>query len=186
MQRALINRLLVLSFFITAASLHAEDPYSYIIGAGSPQFSAGGAVVVPPPVLGAMKNGQISPIMQFVLMNNTVSSCVKKVQKEFPYRRDSFQTASAKFNAGYCKIRKCFDQAMMMAMLPELSKQPQAGGSGDPQDQQQSQMMGLVMSQAFSKEGSCKGGSASMDPTLLSMASGGQVTGSNTTTTPYK
>ena len=164
--RGYIWSLFFLSIFAHRAA--AESAYNYIASQSPISFSQGGAALIPSGVLQPIANGQISPIMQFVLVNSMMTKCIKNAAKDVPARREAFVSANAKFTNGYCKIRKCFEQGMLMGMLSQLSSNPNYGGSSDESERNGSQMMGLVLAQSFQKENGCGGASDSgINPALL-------------------
>lgn len=169
----------VLSLFISLEA-RAErpgetNPYNYIVNQGQVAFSKGGGAFLPLSVLSGLKSGQISPVMQFVLVNQVMNQCIKKVLQEVPYRRDPFVIANKKFTRGFCKIRKCFDEGMLLQILPQMSSNASYGGSADAQDRSGAQMMGFVLAQAFKKEDGCEQGSDNgLDPSLIAAFGNGQ------------
>jgi hypothetical protein len=142
---------------------------NYLQGLGPINFSQGGGAFLPLQVLTAMKEGDVSPLMQFVLVNHLMNSAVKEAQKLVPGRRDPFTVASAKFQLGLCKIQKAFQQGMLMALLPALSDKDEYGGSSDPGVRAGSSQQGLMLSQAFQKNENCAGDDNGFDPMMLAM-----------------
>lgn len=139
------------------------EAQGWISQLGQVGFQPSGAAMLPPAVISSMREGDISPIMQFVLASHMMNSCVKDVTKPgaYPKRRDPYVVAKAKFDYGICRIKKCFQQAMLMLILPQMSSNERNGGSSDPGTQDSSQNLGMVMAQAFQKDKGCTGGSGS-------------------------
>lgn len=162
----------ILSLFIST-SARAErpgdtNPYSYIVNQGQIAFSQGGGAFLPISVLQGLQQGSLSPVMQFVLVNQVMNQCITKVLQQVPYRRDGFVIANKKFTQGFCKIRKCFDEAMLLEILPQMSQNANFGGSPDAQNRASAQQMGLVLAQSFQKDTGCTAGADNgLDPSLL-------------------
>lgn len=162
-----------LFFVFVAKNAVAERPtdsnaYSYLVNAGQVAFSKGGGAFLPMSVLQSLQGGSLSPVMQFVVVNQVMNQCIQKVLKEVPFRREPYIVANKKFARGYCKIRKCFNEGILLQILPQMSSNPSYGGSEDAQDRAGAQAMGLALAQAFNKEASCESGADNgMDPSLI-------------------
>jgi len=142
----------------TAARAETSSAYSWIAGLGNISFTQGGAAQMPGYVVGSMRDGNISPIMQFVLVNSMMNQCIKDTYNYYPRRRDPFALATAKFNYGLCRINKCFQQGMLVMLLPQLSGKSQYGGA-DAKDS--GQQMGALLAQSFSQGDGCSSGNSS-------------------------
>lgn len=156
-----IWKLLILVGFVLlpCAEVKAEtgNAYNWISQLGRITFSQGGAAFLPGGVVSAVSQGSISPIMQFVLVNSMMNQCIKNTFPQYPRRRDPFPLAAAKFANGLCLIKKCFQQGMLLMILPQLSGASRYGGQSG---QQGGQQMGAVLAQAFTKkDDACGGGS---------------------------
>lgn len=156
------------AFLLFGRSARASDTaeaYQWITGMGSVQFSQPGGVFLPTSVLRSMRDGQISPIMQFVLMNHTMNQCISRVLKDpyAPLIRDPYLVAKQKFDYGICYIKKCWQSNMLISLLPMLS-------SGYDQEYGQ-QQMGVLLAQAFQKDESCDGtsGNNSIDANIMTL-----------------
>ena len=185
MQHLSENSFPLFRFFLLAAFLlgllgvdyaHAEsrpgdvNPQQYIGSLGQLTFSQGGGAFLPGSVLQSMRSGQISPIMQFVLLTNMMNQSVKKSLSLVPDIRHPYVVAKAKFDYGICVIKKAFEEGMVIAMLPKLSNNRDYGGYNDPAEQQANQQQALAMAQAFQKDASCSDGADSgFDPMILSL-----------------
>lgn len=150
----------------------AGNPLQYIGALGALTFGQSGGAFLPTSVLGAMKDGKVSGIMQFVLMSHMMNGCVvDAVKRGKPGQREPYVVANAKFTYGICRIKKCFQQGMLMALISGMSSNEAAGG-GDASDQSANREQGLIMAQAFQKDPSCDGKdnqNGGMDPMLLAM-----------------
>lgn len=150
----------------------ASNFMQYIGALGPIAFGQSGGAFLPVSVLGAMKNGQVSAIMQFVLMTHMMNGCVvDAVKRGKPGQREPYVVANAKFTYGICRIKKCFQQGMLIATISGLSSNPAAGG-GDAGEQQANQAQGMALAQAFKKDPSCDGQdkqNGGMDLMLLAM-----------------
>jgi len=156
MRHILAILLLAFSLTVTARAEDAGQAYSYIANLGQMSFSQGGAVSIPGYVLGSMRSGQVSPLMQFVLVNSMMNKCIKDTYNFYPRRRDPFQLANAKFAYGVCKIQKCYQQGMLLLLLPKLSGRSQYGGADG---QSSGQQTGALLAQAFAGGAKCGGSS---------------------------
>ena len=148
----------------------SSDPASFISQLGPVLFSQGGGALLPLSVLSGVRNGRIPPMMQFVLMNHMMNSCVKDVIKHHPQRRDPYVRAKAVFDEGLCRIKKCYQQAMVMGLLSGASDNPGNGGSANPARRQANQQQALLMLTAFQKDEGCSGGNedgGGFDPMML-------------------
>lgn len=135
-----------------------NDMYQWLMHLGPINFSQGGGAFLPTGILSAMRNGQMSPIMQFVTMNHTMNKCIESVLKKPypPLERDPYLVAKKKFDYAICRIKKCWQNAMLISMLPLMS-----GGGGDA-------AMGPLLAQAFQKDKACDGsGGGGIDPNIL-------------------
>lgn len=148
---------LLLFVHSTPARAEVSQAYNWIGGLGNISFTQGGAAQIPGYVVGSMRDGNISPIMQFVMVNSMMNQCIKDTYNYYPRRRDPFQLASAKFSYGLCRINKCFQQGMLIMILPQLSGKSQYGGA-DGQDS--GQQMGMLLAQGFSQGDGCSSGNS--------------------------
>lgn len=107
--------------------------------------------------------------MEFVLVDHVFNQCVINTYKTIPARRDPFVVAAQKFAYGVCEIKKCFQNAMVMVLLPQMSCNPNVGGSQDPQQRQGAQQSALLLLQVFQKDPACDGsnGGNAIDPNLI-------------------
>lgn len=159
----------IMSLLIFAAKLRAEaNPTSYIANLGQVPVNNTGAAFIPPPVMGAMTDGKISPIMQFVLINHVLDSCIKATLQNPPGRRTPYVAAKKQYDEGICKIQKCFQQGMVLGLIGQTSDKPKNGGSADPAERQSSANLGLMFAMTSQKE-DCGGSGAGMDPNMIQM-----------------
>ena len=164
----------VAAAFLGATDARAErpgdtNPYAYIARMGNITFNQAGAAFLPLSVLRGMRDGQISPILQFVVANNLMTQCTKEVLKRPPDIRDPYKVAAAKFNYGMCRIKKCFQQGMLMMILPQLSRNTSRGGGATSAERQGSLQMGQIFAQAFQRDEKCDGQGTGIDPFLLAV-----------------
>lgn len=158
----------ILGFLAVASSpAFAERPtadlFPWLIRLGPIAFNKGGGAFLPASVLSGLRQGQVSPVLQFVMVNNLMAKCVKDTLNYTPDIRDPYVVAKAKFDYGLCRIKKCFQQGMLIMILPQLSSH-----SGDGQDQSGASQQGLILAQAFKKDPACDGqGGDGLDPMLL-------------------
>lgn len=151
--------------FLLAAPAKAERPttndiYSYLAQAGQITFNKAGGAFLPIAVLRGMKNGQISPILQFVLVNNLMTQCIKSVLEAPPGIREPYVVAKAKFDYGLCRLTQCFKQGMLIMVLPALSGKSGTGGKGVAQ----------ALATGFKQQEGCDGsGDSGMDPMLFTL-----------------
>jgi hypothetical protein len=143
----------------------ASNPLGYIGSLGAMTFGQSGGAFLPMSVIGAMKDGKISPVMQFVAMNHMMDGCiVDTVKRGKPGQREPYVVANAKFVYGICKIKKCFNQAMLVSLLSAQSENESAGAD------EGNEAFGLAFAQATQKDPSCDGQddeNGGMDPMLL-------------------
>lgn len=148
----------------TPALGETAQAYQWIAQLGKLSFNKGGAANIPGFVVGAMRSGDISPVMQFVMVNSLMNKCIKDTYAGYPRRRDPFKLASAKFSNGLCRINKCFQQGMLILLLPQLSGKQRYGGEAGKQSGGE---MGKLLAQSFQKNGACPGGDQAMSQALL-------------------
>ncbi len=140
------------------------DFYSWLMNMGKITFRSGGGAFLPSGVLQTMRYGNISPIMQFVMMNHTMNECIEAILKPpfLPLERDPYLVAKKKFDYGVCRIKKCWQNGMLIQMLPLLK-----GGLGGSND------IAMVLAQAFQQDESCDGSEGGgFDPMLIGMLMG--------------
>lgn len=149
-------------------SFHAKceeaDFYIWLMRMSNITFSTGGGAFLPIGVLRAMQYGNISPIMQFVMMNHTMNECIKAILKApfLPLQRDPYLVAKKKFDYGVCRIKKCWQNGMLIQMLPLMKSD--FGGSSQ---------MGMLLAQAFQRDEACDGGEGGgFDPILIGLLIG--------------
>ncbi len=144
----------------------AGNPFQYIAGLGPIVFNRGGGAFLPLSVLQSLAQNSVSPIQQFVLVNNLMTKCTKDViEKNTPNIRDPYVVAKAKFEYGLCRIKKCFQQGMLILVLPELQS-----SSSNNQDGSGGSSTGAILAQAFQKDGGCDGkGGDGLDPAVLAL-----------------
>ncbi len=149
-----IGGVVILALFLLPRTARAEtgEAYNWIGQLGQIAFTQGGAASLPGYVISSMRGGSISPIMQFVLVNSLMNKCIKDTYSFYPRRRDPYQLASAKFQYGMCRINKCFQQAMLLLVLPQLSGRTQYGGQPA---QQSGGQIGAALAQSFQQQNGC-------------------------------
>lgn len=174
--RRFLTLFFVLSLFFAAPSFaevqqrpSTDDIYSYIANVGTIVFTQGGGAFLPPQVLQGMRNGWVSPILQFVLVNNLMTQCVNSVLETQLTARTPFVIADAVFKRGHCQLNRCFRQGMLIQMLPQLSNVVSAGGSSDAQRREGSQQAATLLAQNLAQDPSCDGAQQGFDPLLLSI-----------------
>ena len=133
------------------------NPLGWINSLGKIGFTQGGAALVPGGVLRSLEGGQVSSISQYVLVNSLMNKCTKQAISEYPRRRDPYPMARAKFDHGVCRIQMCFQQGVLMTMLPQLSAIQKNGGAVDTSIRDQSQKLMLLLISQFSQQQGCDG-----------------------------
>lgn len=169
--------LIFLFFGALSALSRAERPtastaQNFILQGQSPGFSPSGAAYLPSTVLQAMKAGQLSPVMQFALVNQMMNKCIADVVQKYPARRDSYVTAKQKFDDGQCRIEKCYQQGVLLMMLPQLSTVSGAGGAADAQLRQAAAASALQFANAFKRSKACGasgGADGGIDPAYFTL-----------------
>ena len=168
-----MRRKLAILFFLLTGFLHAEqnsglDLSSFLSQNGPLSFSSGGTASLPAGILSGMSNGKVSPIIQFYITNDIINKCAKDVlAKGTPAMLDPYVAADFKWKAAQCKLEKCYQQAWLVSILPQLSSNEAYGGSSDPGQRDSSKNLGLVLGQVFQKKGDCVDGDDGIDPQLL-------------------
>ncbi len=160
----LIAMLLFLSLAAQAENRPTSgNPLQFISDLGPPAFSNAGGVFLPLSVVDGLKQGSVSPIMQFVLVQHTINSCTKNVLSKTPGIRDPYTVALATFQWGVCFMTSCLKNVLLLQMIPLLSQ-----NYGDATDQASAKQQGLVMAQAFQRQEGCGAqGDAGIDPAIL-------------------
>jgi len=104
-----------------------------------------------------MTNGQVATTTQFVILNQVLMDSVTTVSSgaSLPTDRSPYVVAKAKFDAGLCIINKAFQNALVLALVPQISSVRQNGGDNDPAVQKAKQQQALAMAQAFSGVRGC-------------------------------
>lgn len=139
----------------------ASNPLQYIGQLGQMGFAQGGGVFLPTAVLQSMGDGNISPIMQYVLVNTMFNQCIKDIKKYTPKERDPFTVAKSKYTYGICRLNRCIQQGMLVLALPLLAEDEDAGGSAFAQ----------ALAQGFEGAESCGGQGPAIDPMLIQLLS---------------
>ncbi len=148
----------------------ANDFHAWLLGQRGPMaITSGGAVLLPNAAYSGLANGRVSPIMQFVLANHMMTSAVADAIRHRPHRRTAYVVAKQMFEQGICRVKKAFQQAMLMSFLSGMSQNTRVGGSTDPQDRESSRQQSLAFLTSFQKDGDCDGGGGGegFDPMLL-------------------
>ena len=163
-------------FFITvfASMIHAEsrpnvgDINDYLAKLGPMTFSQGGGAFLPINVLSGMSQGKVSPIVQFYITNDMINKCAKDVMANgSPSQTEPYVSAKAKWDKAQCKMTKCYNQAYLTSLLPQMSSNTAYGGSSDAGQREANKNLGLVLAQAFQKQDKCTDGDDGMDPQLI-------------------
>lgn len=154
-----ITTLLIIASLTISFHAKCDDAnfYEWLMRMSRITFSAGGGAFLPIDVLHAMRYGDISPIMQFVLMNHIMNECIEAILKApfLPLQRDPYLVAKKKFDYGLCRIKKCWQNAMLIQMLPLMRS-----GSGA--------QIAVVLANAFLEDEACDGGKGGgFDPNLI-------------------
>lgn len=171
---------LALISLATPQGMFAETPSSAPVPSSVQQYirtlpdlqqSAGGALIVPPAVLGSARDGQLSSIMQLVIKAHLLSQCTKRVVAAAPARRDPYVKAKAAYDRGLCQISQCFQQTMLIDYLMQMGQMNQlydtavAQQSRQAAQQQASQLIAKIKAQT------CGGSGSTIDPNLIAMLS---------------
>lgn len=140
----------LLSLFISGPA-RAES----VTDLGSISFSSGGAAQFTDRVLQSLQNGSVSPVLQYVLLNNTMTQAIEQSLAQTPDTRLPYTAALEKFNWGICNLTKSFQTSMVLTLLPQTSANRQSGGSNDPLVRQAKLQQALSMATEFSKDRGC-------------------------------
>lgn len=166
---ALKNILISFLVFFSFTAAQAENrpttgnPLQFISGLGDLAFSSAGGVFLPLSVVSGLKQGHISPIMQFVLVQHTINSCTKNVISKTPDIRDPYVVSLATFKWGVCFMTSCFKNILILQMIPLLSS-----GYGNENDQKQAKIQGLFLANSFKSQPGCGAqGDPGIDPALI-------------------
>ncbi len=168
-KRKAIAFLILLSPFISLEAWGETSANDWIARLGNITFSTAGGVFLPSSVLQGLSQGKVSPIMQFVVANHTMNACIENVAKYAPDRKDPFVVATAKFNSGVCRIKKCFQTQMLLLLLPALSDVPKYGGSTNGQSKSGNSALGVALAQGFQKDELCDKSGQGIDPALIGL-----------------
>ena len=151
----------------------ATNPLSWIAQLGPIAFSQSGGAFLPLNVLQAMQQGNVSPIMQFVMGNSLMTQCVREVEKKYPDRRDPYVVAAQKFQAGICRLQKCFQTVTLISLLPALQGAPATGDTSGGQTSGGSNEMAMTLMNSFKQQEGCDGsGDSGIDPAILMLFAG--------------
>lgn len=142
---------------------NSGNPLQFISGLGDLAFSSSGGVFLPLSVVSGMKEGSISPIMQFVLVQHTINSCTKNVISKTPGIRDPYTVAVATFKWGVCFMTSCLKNVMLLQLIPLLSNK-----YGSDTDQAAAKQQGATIAAAFGQQEGCgAAGDPGLDPALI-------------------
>jgi len=148
-----------LALFINNPARAETIPSDQVLSAlgGQIRFTNGGAPQINRQVLQYMRNGQVATTTQFVVLNQVLMDSVTTVSSgaSLPTDRSPYVVAKAKFDAGLCIINKAFQNALVLALVPQISSVRQNGGDNDPAVQKAKQQQALAMAQAFSGVRGC-------------------------------
>jgi len=160
----------LLSLFLSSPA-RAESILQYIQSLQSIPVTSGGATVIPSSVLLGLTQGALSPVAQYVLVNNIVTNAVNDGVNQTPDARLPFVNAKTRFEEKICAVTKSFQTALVVALLPQTSSIRENGGSSDPGVRQAKQQQALAMAQAFAGAGSCNPASSAsgFDPNIITV-----------------
>jgi hypothetical protein len=144
----------LLSLFISGPA-RAQSVDDWISSLGSISFSSGGAAQFTDGVLQSLQNGSVSPVLQYVLLNNTMTQAIEQSLAQTPDTRLPYTAALEKFNWGICNLTKSFQTSMVLTLLPQTSANSKRGGSNDPGVRQAKLQQALSMATEFSKDRGC-------------------------------
>lgn len=155
---------------------HAESVAQWLVGLGPITFNTAGGAFLPLPVLQSLQQNSVSPVLQFVTATNLMNRCTADViQNSTPDIRDPFVVATAKFTYGLCRIKKCYEQGMLILLLPQMQ-----------QDSQGSSSEIALFAQQFQNDPACdqqngQGGSGGggIDPNILALITQGSSNNAN-------
>lgn len=155
----IFKSLLIVGFLL---SLFMSNPVrgegtcqSYIEDQRSIPFNTAGAIILPPSILSCLTEGTVSPVLQFTLFNHILNQAVQKTVDLTPNVRVPYVVAKKNFERGICQLTKIFQAAVVLVLLPQLSRNNQNGGSPDPAACRAKQQQALIMAQAFSNTAAC-------------------------------
>lgn len=138
-----------------------QELYSWLSGLGPASVTEGGTLLLPQNVLASQAQGQIPGVLQFVMQNHLMNKCIRQAIDEAPSRRTPFVGSMAAFNKGLCILSKCFQQEILMMVLPQLG-----AGLNDPATKDTA----LSMISAFGQGESCDGtNDRGIDPLLINL-----------------
>lgn len=144
----------LLSLFISGPA-RAENTTYWIASLGSIGFTQGGTAQLPDYVLQSLKQGSVSPVMQYVLLNNTMNQAIEQSLSQTPDARLPYTAALEKYNWGLCNLNKAFQTSMVLSLLPQTSSVSYNGGSSDAGVRAARQQQALMMAQALSDTKGC-------------------------------
>jgi hypothetical protein len=137
------------------------------------QFNSGGTLQLNREFLRYMQNGQVAPATQFIALNQVLVDAVKTVNggSHLPTARSPYVVAKARFDQGLCIVNKAFQNALVLALVPQMSSVRENGGDNDPGVRQAKQQQALAMATAFSRMRGCdpESESSGFDQGLLSI-----------------
>lgn len=119
----------IFSILVTLRAFAETSVQSYIKSMPNVQVSDKGGVFLPPAVYKAMGSNQVSDVQQFALAQNIMNSCVRKVISAPFDQRTPYVEAAKAFENGKCRISRCYQQAMLVSLLPMLVGNKAGGGS---------------------------------------------------------
>ncbi len=168
MYRQIFFFLALLTSFVHAETRPGGDITSYLQNLGPITFSQGGGAFLPMSVLSGMSSGKVSPIVQFYITNDMINKCAKDVLANgAPGQLEPYVSAHAKWEKAQCKMTKCYNQAYLTSLLPQMSSNTAYGGSADAGARESNKNLGLVLAQAFQKQDKCVDGDEGLDPQLI-------------------
>lgn len=145
-----------------------SNALSFIVQMGQMGFTQGGGVFLPTAVLQSMSDGDVKPMMQYVLVNSMFSQCLEEVKKYTPSQRDPFKVAQSKYQYGICRLQRCQQQGMLILALPLISGVASAGGGSDQDGSSAANAQyAMSLAQGFQNASSCGGQGPAMDSALI-------------------
>lgn len=121
MNRFMIGFLVGTASFATNPRPANQDVLNWLTTLGGVNVTDGGTLLLPQNVLSSQFQGKIPPILQFAMQNHLMNRCTEKAISLAPNRRTPFIPSFGAFDAGLCILSKCFQQEMLMMVLPQLS-----------------------------------------------------------------
>jgi hypothetical protein len=145
----------LLSLLMSCPAKAETNPFGF-------SFSQTGTAFIPLPLLQALRQNSISPVMQYAVLNSLLNQSIQDALSQGPAARDPFVVAQQKYCWGISNLTQTFQTALITSLLPQFSSDPSA------QAQAQALASALAQGQSVNVPG-CGSGEAPLDPNLLAL-----------------